>query len=295
MGDVVSYRQGFGVSLIQLDRVAETIREVASEVVLPAFRNLAADDVREKKPGDLVTIVDEQVEAALAIRLPALLPGSVLIGEESAHRNPAILGGLGGEYVWLIDPLDGTGNFVKGSPHFAIMVALLKRGQAVASWIYAPIGGDLVMAEQGGGVFYQNVHLPDSAQQRVTLTRGALPADLSGVVYSRYMPEEVRQWILSRADGSFRRHRPHGAAAAEYPRLLRNDVDFLLYWRTLPWDHVPGVLMVNEAGGRAQRPDGRAYTALDQGAGLVVAADDEVWQQVIRRLEIEHLIGPGKT
>lgn len=277
------------MSIIQLDRIAETLQDVASELVLPAYRNLAAGDVREKTPGDLVTIIDEQVEAALAIRLPALLPGSILIGEESVHRNPDLLKGLGAEYVWLLDPLDGTGNFVKGLPHFAIMLALLRRGHAVASWIFAPVSGALVMAEQGSGVFYQDTRQTGQQNKRIALAANMAGQDLAGVVYSRYMPDDVRQWVMTRADESFRTHQPRGAAAAEYPRLLRREVDFLLYWRTLPWDHVPGVLMVNEAGGRAQRLDGRPYTALDQGFGLLVASDDEAWERVLQRLEMKEM------
>lgn len=209
------------------------------------------------------------------------------------HRDPGILKGLGAEYVWLLDPLDGTGNFVKGVPHFAIMLALLKRGHAIASWIFAPVSGDLVMAEQGGGVFYQNTLKTGQQNQRIGLSTSPAtsPAtsDLSGVVYSRYMPDDIRQWVTKRTDDSFRTHLPRGAAAAEYPRLLHREVDFLLYWRTLPWDHVPGVLMVNEAGGKAQRLDGRPYTALDQGVGLLVASDDEAWEQVLRRLEMNKM------
>lgn len=285
------------MSIVQLDLVAETLKDVASELVLPAYLNLGVGDVREKTPGDLVTVIDEQVEAALARRLPALLPGSILIGEESVHRDPGILKGLGAEYVWLLDPLDGTGNFVKGVPHFAIMLALLKRGHAIASWIFAPVSGDLVMAEQGGGVFYQNTLKTGQQNQRIGLSTSPAtsPAtspstsDLSGVVYSRYMPDDIRQWVTKRTDDSFRTHLPRGAAAAEYPRLLHREVDFLLYWRTLPWDHVPGVLMVNEAGGKAQRLDGRPYTALDQGVGLLVASDDEAWEQVLRRLEMNKM------
>lgn len=282
------------MSIVQLDLVAETLKDVASELVLPAYLNLGAGDVREKGPGDLVTVIDEQVEAALARRLPALLPGSILIGEESVHRDPGILKGLGAEYVWLLDPLDGTGNFVKGLPHFAIMLALLKRGHAVASWIFAPVSGDLVMAEQGGGVFYQNTLKAGHQNQRIALAASP-SANLSGVVYSRYMPDDIRQWVMTRADENFHTYRPRGAAAAEYPRLLHKEVDFLLYWRTLPWDHVPGVLMVNEAGGKAQRPDGRPYTALDQGVGLLIASNAETWEQVLRQLEMTKMAQRNKV
>src|SRR4030095_3156841 len=104
------------------DRVTRLIQEAAAAEIMPRFRQLAAGDVREKAPGDLVTVADEAVEARLAPALEALLPGSVVVGEEAAAADPNLLNRLFDDQpVWIIDPVDGTSNFAEGRPAFAVM------------------------------------------------------------------------------------------------------------------------------------------------------------------------------
>ncbi|MBV8535357.1 MAG: inositol monophosphatase, partial [Alphaproteobacteria bacterium] len=92
--------------------VALIIRRVAEEQVLTRFRRLADHEIREKAPGNLVTIADTEAELALTSALMALLPGSLVVGEEAVALDPAVLDQLAGdEPVWIIDPVDGTMNF----------------------------------------------------------------------------------------------------------------------------------------------------------------------------------------
>ena len=111
-----------------IEQVSDLLREVAAEAVMPRFRKLAESDVRVKSPGEEVTIADEEAERLLNLRLPALLPGSRVIGEEAVSAQPELLQGLGEGTVFVVDPVDGTANFVKGSPCFSMMVALLREG-----------------------------------------------------------------------------------------------------------------------------------------------------------------------
>src|SRR5437879_2711858 len=109
---------------VDLERVTGLIEETAALEILPRFRKLAAGDIREKEPGDLVTVADEAAEARLTPLLTALLPGSLVLGEEAAAADPKLLNRLLGDHpVWVIDPVDGTGNFAAGRPAFAVMVA----------------------------------------------------------------------------------------------------------------------------------------------------------------------------
>ena len=95
--------------------IADLLAEVARVEIVPRFRALAHGDWREKGPGDIVTIADERTEAALAPRLQALLPGSVVLGEEAAAKDPSLFDLLSGDHpVWIIDPIDGTANFAEG-------------------------------------------------------------------------------------------------------------------------------------------------------------------------------------
>src|SRR5579862_1449989 len=123
-----------------IERVSSLIRAVAMAKILPRFQNLTAGDISEKKPGQLVTIADTEAERVLTVELAGLLPGSVVVGEEGVAAEPGRLAAVAGEApVWLVDPIDGTQNFVDRKPVFATMVALLIERRAVASWIYEPV------------------------------------------------------------------------------------------------------------------------------------------------------------
>ena len=132
--------------------VDRLIRQVAAAAILPRFRNLAEDDIREKKPGDLVTAADEDSERRLTAALPDLLPGSRVVGEEAASRDEGVMAALDGpDPVWVVDPVDGTHNFAHGKDRFAVIVALCQHGAVTAAWIHGPTDGTTVWAAPGQG------------------------------------------------------------------------------------------------------------------------------------------------
>src|SRR5215204_784336 len=133
------------------EQVAELLREVAADIVLPRFRALRDDERWEKSPGEIVTVVDREAEARLAGCLPKLLPDSRVVGEEAMAADSGLLEELDEGTVWLGDPLDGTANFVAGSDQFSMMVALVRNGETVASWMLDPVRSELAFAELGGG------------------------------------------------------------------------------------------------------------------------------------------------
>src|SRR5882672_1933864 len=118
-------------------RVADLMRETASAELLPRFRNLAKEDIRQKRPGDIVTVADIASEQRLASGLARILPGVPMVGEEAVEGDASLLDLIGrrGEACWIVDPLDGTANFAAGKDQFAVIVCLVHRTEAVASWI----------------------------------------------------------------------------------------------------------------------------------------------------------------
>ena len=104
-----------------IERVALILQDVSAEVIEPRFRALADTDVRSKTPGEVVTVADLEAEALLTSRLGDRLAGVPVVGEEACANTPALAGALEGEGAWLVDPLDGTANFVAGSPDWAVM------------------------------------------------------------------------------------------------------------------------------------------------------------------------------
>jgi fructose-1,6-bisphosphatase/inositol monophosphatase family enzyme len=125
-----------------IDKVAVLMREVAAQAVLPRYQRLIASEIREKAPGDLVTVADSDAERLLAARLVELIPGSAVVGEEAVYSDPSLMSHIAMDAtVWLVDPVDGTGNFAGGREPFAMMVALLRAGRTEAAWILHPVSG----------------------------------------------------------------------------------------------------------------------------------------------------------
>ncbi|MFJ6213394.1 inositol monophosphatase family protein [Streptomyces sp. NPDC092296] len=260
-----------------VDKVAEILAETAAEVIEPRFRALADGDVSEKAPGELVTVADREAELIIAERLRGLLPVPV-VGEEAVSADPSLVKAVCSEpAVWLVDPLDGTGNFVAGRPEYAVMAALIKDGETVAAWIWQPTTRLGYTAELGGGAWRNGERLRRAPA-------GGGPAALRGVVLSRFMPPDLRTAVDARTGGIGTLAPGSRCSGVEYPRVAEGDQDFTLFWRTLPWDHAPGSLLVTEAGGVSARLDGDPYRVGRDVEGLLVAADEESWQQVRREL-----------
>ena len=111
------------------ESVAAIVAEVAAEELMPRFRHLASGDVRDKGPGDPVTVADEAAERALTRRLAGLLPGSLVVGEEAASADPAVVDRLSQDNpVWIIDPVDGTTNFAAACRSLPSSSALPRAG-----------------------------------------------------------------------------------------------------------------------------------------------------------------------
>lgn len=257
-----------------IDEVGALLREVAATAILPVFRRLDSADVMEKAPGEVVTVADRRAEELLEAGLRRLLPGSVVVGEETVAADPATLDRLHGDGpVWVVDPLDGTANFAAGRRPFAVMVALRQGGATRVGWILEPVADTLTVAEAGSGAYVDGV--------RVGVPAGPpLPAAALRGAVSRYLPEELRSTMAPGLARLGEIGPGQHCAGWEYPQILTGAQQFVLFWRTLPWDHLAGVLLIEEAGGVARRFDGDRYDPLDNRQGLLVAADEAVWTTV---------------
>ncbi|PDH69859.1 MAG: inositol monophosphatase [Sphingomonadaceae bacterium MED-G03] len=257
--------------------VVALMRQVARDVVMPRFRNLAAHEISEKAANDFVTIADNESELRLAEGLAAILPEAGIIGEEACAADPTILERAGDGLNWIIDPIDGTGNFASGNPPFGIMIALADAGATLAGWILDPMTGRLCHALLGGGS-----HI-DGEQVQARESGGDLPIAALAVYF---MTEDERADIQRRADGQFAVVDIPRCAAEQYPRLVLGQNDVSVFARTLPWDHAAGTLFVNEAGGCCQRLDGSPYLVGDMRRGLLGASSPRLWERAAQQLFI---------
>lgn len=256
---------------MQTEWVSQQLREVAERVILPRFGALAEGEVEEKRPGDPVTIADREAELMLTTILEAADPGSLVVGEEGVFADPGRLDALvGAERAWVIDPVDGTRNFSRGSSDFAVMLAEVRAGVTVRGWIWQPVHQRMYVAERGGGVLCNDRPLQPHASGR--------PVPLG----ASYVP------IRSEQCGELQVRRSWGSCGIDYPKLIDGEVDFLTYRSLFPWDHLPGALMVSEFGGRTASTDGVDYRAGVVGRRLVSAMDHELWQLVSDALGAAH-------
>ncbi len=265
--------------IVDIEAVTAILREVAAEEVMPRFRKLAEHEIRAKNGGELVTVADVAAERQIKRRLRDLLPGSQVVGEEATAEDPGLLDTFAqvDDWIWVIDPIDGTANFAAGRPMFALMVALVRRGETAAAWIFDPLGPRGATAERGAGAWLDGT--------RLALGPPPPPAELRGTLHaSSFATADMARRIQARRArvGAVKSLR---CAGWEYLRLASGEIQFSLFTKLMPWDHVPGTLIFREAGGLAQTLDGAPYGARSHRApGLLMAPDQASWDWLHERL-----------
>ena len=261
------------------DDVSTLMRRVAAEVLIPRFRRLSADEVSEKSPGEIVTCVDLESERRLAEGLARLCPSACIIGEETAAADPRLLGRAGSGIAWLIDPLDGTANYVSGRAPFGIMVALVGDGIPQMGWILDALTGRMCFAERGRGA------MCDERSVKAKPTGRARPVAALG---THFLSVKQRDRVHAAAASRFDRVPVPMCAAESYPRIVFGRNDIAMFQRILPWDHAAGALFVSEAGGIVTHWDCSPYRVGGSGKGVLIAAGRREWD-----LAAEVLLGPA--
>lgn len=275
---------------MQTDRVSEALIAVFDRVVLPRYGRLAGADVEAKAPGDLVTIADREAEAELTAWLRREDPAARVVGEEAVAADPALRAAFDAPgRLWVIDPVDGTGNFVAGNDRFGCLIAELVDGRPVRSWIWQGPQRRLFVTERGRGV-------------RVEDRPGAGPGQqgdgrrIDGAVTVRRLPgvsgEEAAggRELIGSAASAFAGLRGQGlapplptarACVVDYAMLALGERDYVIHSGKQPWDHWPGVLLLAELGGRVGFLGGADYTSNNDEPPYVLSArTPQVWDAV---------------
>ena len=253
------------VASINTEDVIFILRECAAKIIMPLHGALEEHHIQKKggDPNNLVTIADQQSEEFLTQKLMDLLPGSVVVGEEAVEDDPSILKLLEDpeNIVWVIDPVDGTGNFSRGDETFCVLVALVADGKTQMGFIYDPSKDSIAHAIRGEGAYLDG--------KQIQIDQSVEIDDKPGYVAMR----------------NFQRH-GHGntqtlrCSGLEYYRMSTGDALFSIYGRTKPWDHLAGTLIFQEAGGIVKRWDGSEYLPGNNNGGLISAVNEKIWQTV---------------
>ena len=255
---------------MKTEEVLEALQQVAADVVTPRFGRLTDGDVMEKQPGDLVTVADREAELAIADILRKAYPTALVVGEEATAADPALVTRLAGsDHSFVLDPIDGTRNFVAGSRDHAAMLAEVRRGEVTRAWIWQPAHGRAIVAEHGAGAWMDGRRLParqtsgDPSALRVCTSRRA------------WEGSHARVTVTSSA----------WCCGVDYPNVASGEVDAVLFARGQPWDHAPGLLILQETGGVITTWDGTPYRADRPSPGRLLAAASEQCRQLL----VEHL------
>ena len=222
-----------------LDPLLGTVRR-AGAIAMRYFGEVAAGDIEHKSDVDLVTHADREVEAFLQRRLAATFPDAAFFGEERGEGAAAAEG-----HVFVVDPIDGTTNFVHAHPHFAISVALLADGRVEAGVVYCPVFDDMYYAIRGRGAYCNERRLRVS---RADTLIDALAATGFAAVRQRRKPDNIP--LFTEAIYRLRGVRRAGSAAMDLCFVAEGRLDLFWEYNLQPWDILAGTLLVTEAGGR---------------------------------------------
>lgn len=263
-----------------IDWLATLLLEAGTTEIMPRFRNLGEGAVQEKtSAADLVTEADVNAERKITAALQERFPGSLVIGEEAVSDNPALLDDWSrtDRRAFVVDPIDGTFNFASGVASFGVMLAVVEQGETVAGIIHDPVGKDWIMAVKGAGAVLRRNDGRESAL-RVAAPPGTISSMIGSAAW-QYMPEPDRSVIAgnqAQCLGSV----AYRCAAQEYRLLAGGHIHFALYNKLMPWDHLAGSLITQEAGGHVRRFDGSMYAPAHLDGGVLAATDPDSWAVV---------------
>jgi myo-inositol-1(or 4)-monophosphatase len=225
-----------------------------------------------KGPRNFVTAADRRAESILREELAKARPDYGFLGEEGGAHS-----GTDKTHRWIVDPLDGTTNFLHGIPHFAIAIALERNGAIVAGLVYNPANDEMFIAERGKGAFLNDKRIRVAARARLAdaIVACGLPH------YGRGDLALARSEIAA-AQRAFAGLRRYGAATLDLAWIAAGRLD--AYWeRDLsPWDLAAGSILVREAGGFITDLDG-GDAILTKGS--VVAGNDTMHRELLRLLQ----------
>jgi myo-inositol-1(or 4)-monophosphatase len=238
-------------------------------IINRATRNLDIIGVKEKAANDFVSEVDREAEQSIIRTLREAYPDHAILAEESGASGSS-------DYQWIIDPLDGTTNFIHGFPQYAVAIALRHKGTVTQAVVYDPGRNDLFTASRGRGAFLndQRMRVSKRTSLKASLIGTGLPfSELAHLdIYLAVMRDMIRQ------SAGFRRA---GSAALDLAYVAAGRLDGFWEFGLSPWDMAAGALLITEAGGLVGDLRGESgYLS----TGNIVAGTPKVFVQLLQTL-----------
>jgi myo-inositol-1(or 4)-monophosphatase len=242
----------------------------AARIINQAAGNLDVLTIKHKSLNDLVSEVDRASEAAIIETLKTAYPDHAILAEESGATGAS-------DYVWVIDPLDGTTNYLHGFPVYSVSIALVHRGVITLGVIYDPTRNDLYTALRGGGAFLNDRRLRVGKRDKLidALVGTGFPFRMFAHVdpYLAMLKEFMTKTAGVRRPGS---------AALDLASVAAGRIDGFWEIGLAPWDMAAGVLMITEAGGLVGDLEGNDHYLR---SGNLVAGSPKIFAQMLRVIE----------
>ena len=237
----------------------------AGDLIVRSLSRLDSIKIDTKGRNDFVTDVDRKAEAEIIATVRKSYPDHAFLAEESGRSGD-------GEFVWIIDPLDGTTNFLHGFPTFAVSIAVEQKGRLQHAVVYDPMRQEFFTASRGDGAQLEGKKIRVSTQRTLegSLIGTGFPFR-AGAHVDEYLA--MLKVIMSSAAGV---RRP-GAAALDLAYVAAGRLDGFWEFGLSPWDTAAGTLLIQEAGGRVGTPAGEEYAL---GANIV-AGNPKVYQDLL--------------
>ncbi len=245
----------------------------AGSIINRAALDSGSLQVRSKRANDFVTEVDRAAEAAIIEAVHAAYPDHAILGEESGSVGPAEKS----EYRWIVDPLDGTTNFIHGFPQYCVSIALEHRGALAHAVVYDPQKNELFTASKGRGAFLNDHRIRVSKCQRLGDALIGTGFPFKELSRADFYLKQLKT-LMEKSSGV----RRAGAAALDLAYVACGRLDGVWELGLSPWDMAAGALLIFEAGGLVGDLEGEQHF-LEKGD--VCAASPKVFTQLLQALK----------
>jgi fructose-1,6-bisphosphatase/inositol monophosphatase family enzyme len=261
-----------------IDYISELLVEVNKSIILKYYKNLSSKHIDTKSSDDdFVSIADKESEIYIVKNLLGFLNINQYIGEETSYSNKDDhktfkTNGL----YWVIDPIDGTKNYINGKNEFCSMISLVFNSIPIASFVYCPLKDLLVYAFKGFGTYSLKIKTKKIDQLRIQQNSFT---NIVGSGGTKGIHEPLRQKVLQ----NLRKYTNRlfiGSAGIEAIMLASNETQFVFHGRVTPWDHSPLDLIIKESGGCVYMLNDKTEFNIFSEGPILAASNDQIWKNI---------------
>ncbi|WP_071395479.1 inositol monophosphatase family protein [Bacillus tuaregi] len=246
----------------------------AAQMIKNSF-NKTLDIQTKSNRNDLVTEMDKSIEQFFIAKIRQHYPGHKIIGEEGFGDSPEILEGI----IWMIDPIDGTMNFVHMQRNFAISIGIYENGVGMIGLIYDVVSDELYYAVKGKGAYMNDTRL--NQLEQVKLSDSIIGINATWVIENNRIDSGILAPLVKKGRGT----RSYGCAALEFAYVAAGRLDAYISLRLSPWDFAAGKILVEELGGVVTDLRGKPLNMLEQCSIFIAKPGlyDEIFENYLQK------------